>query len=165
MVNPSVRSLKIYRVSHIEVYKLNQLWEIQGSIILLNYDGFGRFGNLSFKKNNISIPQSWFTYFTYFNMRPLLEWKFPREKLTCAGCPVSVPPCGLLLVLLLLELLLLLLDAGLLFELLLVEGSALVCAPGAVPFCLIWGLIGGTVLFPVLKLPPTMPTEPGGGWT
>ena len=64
--------------------------------------------------------------------------------------------------------LLLLLDSwvGLLFDvLLLVEGSALVCAPGAVPFCLIWGLIGGTVLFPVLELPPTMPTEPGGGWT
>ena len=68
----------------------------------------------------------------------------------------------------LLELLLLLLDccAGLLFGvLLLVKGSTLVCAPGAVPFCLIWGLIGGTVVFPVLELPPTMPTEPGGGWT
>ena len=87
-------------------------------------------------------------------------------KTTCTWCPVCVPPCGLL-VLLLVELLLLL-DSwvGLLFDvLLLVEGSALVCAPGAVPFCLIWGLIGGTVLFPVLELPPTMPTEPGGGWT
>ena len=30
--------LWLYRVSHIELYKVNQLWGIEGSIILLNYD-------------------------------------------------------------------------------------------------------------------------------
>jgi len=81
---------------------------------------------------------------------PAIELLAPEVAADPGTTSVPIPTPMRLLVLVLLLLLLVLL---LLFELLLllVEGS-LLSAPGAVPFCLIWGLIG--------ELPP-MP-DPGG---
>ena len=37
-VSSKKQTKECYRVSHIEVYKVNQLWGVEGFIILLNYD-------------------------------------------------------------------------------------------------------------------------------